>query len=90
MIPTSDIVSAGTVDPGGAKKDIQDSSVPATTGKRHAGATSADVSKSVKQNTCDTVETTEAETKKQRYSGDFLNVKKKKNYACFPFCCCCW
>ena len=43
MIPTSDIVSAGTVDPGGAKKDIQDSSVPATTGKRHAGATSADV-----------------------------------------------
>ena len=34
-------------------------------------------SKSVKQNTCDTVETTEAETKKQRYSGDFLNVKKK-------------
>ena len=70
MIPTSDIVSAGMADPGGAKKDIQDSAVPATTGKRLAGATSADVSKSVKQNTRDAVETTAAEKKKQRYSGD--------------------
>lgn len=69
MIPTSDVVSAGTVDPGGAKKDIQDSSAPATV-KRHAGAASADVSKSVEQNACDAVETTAAETKKQRYSGD--------------------
>ena len=69
-IPTSDIVPARMADPGGAKKDTQDSAVPAATGKRHAGATSADVSKSVKQNTRDTAESTAAEKKKQRYSGD--------------------
>ena len=68
--PTSDIVPARMADPGGAKKDTQDSAVPAATGKRHAGATSADVSKSVKQNTRDTAESTAAEKKKQRYSGD--------------------
>ena len=55
-----------TVDPDGAKKNIHDSDVPATTGKRRPGARNADMSETANESSGEREGPTPAEKKKQR------------------------
>ena len=65
IISTSDVQSTMTVDPDGAKKNIQDSDVPATTGKRRPGARNVDMSETANESSGEREGPTPAE-KKQR------------------------